>query len=147
MSNTGIQVERAGTPRKIVDGDRAVTFVPLAIKRRGARTVLLPPAGAETAIPIPRHDLPLLKALGKAFYWQKLIDQGIAEDAAAIARQERLDRTWVSETLRLTLLAPDIVMAILDGRQPRTLSLQKVRRGVPIDWIEQHAQYDIVCHG
>ena len=144
MSATGIRIERAGTPRKIINGGRAVTFVPLTIKRRGARTVLLPPAGAEMTMPTPKHDLPLLKALGKAFHWQKLIDQGVVEDAAAIARRERLDRTWVNETLRLTLLAPDIVTAILDGRQPRTLSLQTVRRGVPIDWTEQRAQYDVV---
>ncbi len=143
MRKPVIHIERVGLARRFVDGDRTVTFVPLAIKRRGVRTLLLPPTGGETAMPKPRHDLPLLKALGKAFYWQKLIDQGAVEDAAAIARQERLDRTWVNETLRLTLLAPEIVVAILDGRQPRTLSLQTVRRGVPVDWAEQRAQYDL----
>lgn len=141
MTKSGKRIERSGDPRKILDGDRAVTFVPLAIKRRGGRTVLLPPAGADTAAPMPRHDLPLLKALGKAFHWQRQIDEGVVEDAAAIAKRERLDRTWVNETLRLTLLAPDLVTAIVEGRQPRTLSLQAVRRGVPVDWVEQRAQY------
>lgn len=143
MNKTGIHIEHTGMPRKFVDGDRTVTFVPLVIKRRGVRKLLLPPTDTATAMPKPRHDLPLLKALGKAFHWQKLIDLGVVEDAAAIARQERLDRTWVNETLRLTLLAPEIVTAILDGRQPRTLSLQSVRRGVPVDWAEQRTQYDL----
>lgn len=143
MNKMGIHIERTGMPRKFVDGDRTVTFVPLTVKRRGVRKLLLPPTDTATAMPKPRHDLPLLKALGKAFHWQKLIDQGAVEDAAAIARQERLDRTWVNETLRLTLLAPEIVVAILDGRQPRTLSLQTVRRGVPVDWAEQRTQYDL----
>lgn len=143
MSRAGISIERTGIARKIVGGDQAVTFVPLAIKRRGGRTMLLPPPDSGSALQVSRHDLPLLKALGKAFYWQKLIDQSIVEDAAAIARRERLDRTWVNETLRLTLLAPDIVTAIVDGRQPRTLSLQAVRQSVPTDWAAQRALYEV----
>lgn len=58
-------------------------------------------------------------------------------DTTELARREKLDKTFVNETLRFALLAPEIVETILGGRQPRTLTLQDLRRRVPDDWVEQ----------
>jgi hypothetical protein len=62
-------------------------------------------------------DPALLKALGRAFRWKRLLDDGTYASVSDIARAEKLDRTYVGDVLRLTLLAPDIVEAIVEGRQ------------------------------
>jgi hypothetical protein len=82
----------------------------------------------------------MIRTIGKAFYWQKLLDSGEVANATDLARQLKLEPGWVAEVLRLTRLAPDIVQAILDGRQPRHLNLHAIRgrqADVPVDWDEQ----------
>lgn len=71
-------------------------------------------------------------AFGKAFQWQELIDQGVCGSPKDVAKRENAEVTHVYRLMRLTLLAPDIVEAILDGKQPRTLTLQNVVRGFPV---------------
>ena len=136
-------VKQTGDATRLIRDNRLVTHVPLTIKRRGARKVLVAPTGA-AALPTtaPTHaDPPLVVALGRAFYWQKLIDKGRAADADALAKQLGIDRTVVKETLRFTLLAPDIVRAILAGTQPRTFTLQRLRERVAVDWVEQGVEF------
>ncbi|MFZ5557218.1 MAG: hypothetical protein ACOZDY_10945, partial [Pseudomonadota bacterium] len=85
-------------------------------------------------------DAPMIKTLGKAFYWKRLLEEGRYPTTTDLARALKLEPGWVAEVLRLTLLAPDIVEAILDGRQPRHLNLQTLRGRhdlLPRDWAEQ----------
>jgi hypothetical protein len=92
----------------------------------------------------------LIRTLGKAFYWQKLIDTGEAANASELARRFKLEQGWVSEVLRMTQLAPDIVRAILEGRQPRHLNLHSMRgrqAEVPLDWDEQRVLFEFVGSG
>jgi hypothetical protein len=117
-----------------------VTFVPLTIKRRHTRKLLIAPPGQEDAKVRSSFDLPMIRTIGKAFYWQKLLDSGEVANATELARQLKLEPGWVAEVMRLTRLAPDIVQAVLDGRQPRHLNLHAVRgrqADVPVDWDEQ----------
>ncbi len=87
--------------------------LPLAIRRRGWRKVVESPDGA--VLPTaPRHvatnaDPALLKGLGRAFRWKRLLDAGTYASMSDVARAEKLDRTYVGDVLRLTLLAPEIV--------------------------------------
>ena len=108
------------------------TFVPFVYKRRGverlAQTVTL------------AHDTPFLVGLGRAFYWQSLLDTGAMASGSAIARAEGLDPSTVNELLRLTLLAPDIIEQLMAGRQPRRLTLMWFQRNpLPVDWLAQRA--------
>ncbi len=80
---------------------------------RENRTLLLRPE--EATAPKPRLDLTLVCMLGKSFYWQQRLDEGKVKDVIELAKQEKLDRSWINETLRLIFLAPDIVEAILRG--------------------------------
>lgn len=140
---TKTTVVQTGEATRSIQDNRLVTHVPLAIKRRGARKVLVAPS-ATPALPsaAPTYsDPPLVIALGRAFYWQRLIEDGEVADADALAKRDRLDRTVVKETLRFTLLAPDIVRAILAGEQPRTFTLQRLRERVPADWVVQRAEF------
>ncbi len=121
-------------------GAKLTTFIPVRIKRHGGRKVVIPAAAGDK---MPEHDAPILTALSKAFHWQRLIDEGIVKSGSDIARQEGLNQSTVNELLRLALLSPDVVRGILDGHQPKTLSLIWLKNNLlPPDWDEQHALFD-----
>ncbi|MFZ5581023.1 MAG: hypothetical protein ACOZCK_00010 [Pseudomonadota bacterium] len=135
-----IEISVSGPSREYQSQGSAVTFVPLTIKRRHTRKLLIAPPGQEDAKVRSSFDFPMIRTIGKAFYWQKLLDSGEVANATELARQLKLEPGWVAEVLRLTRLAPDIVQAILDGRQPRHLNLHAIRgrqADVPVDWEEQ----------
>ena len=121
--------------------DTVTVRVPLAIRKRGGRKVVVSPDGS--VLPTaPRHvatnaDPSLLKALGRAFRWKRLLDDGTYASVSDIARVEKIDRGYAGSVLRLTLLAPDLIEAILDGRQPPRLGLRKLLSGVADCWSEQ----------
>lgn len=140
-------VTPTGQPRQFETMGRSVTFVPLVIKRRHRSRLIVPPAGANAVKVTTAFDLPLIRTLGKAFYWQRMIDTGEVANASELARSLKLEVGWVCEVLRMTRLAPDIIRAILDGRQPRHLNLHAMRgrQGeVPLDWDEQRALFGLV---
>jgi ABC-type nitrate/sulfonate/bicarbonate transport system substrate-binding protein len=86
-------------------------------------------------------DRTLVKALARAWRWQKLLDDGVYGSIAEMADKEGINRSYLSRTLRLSLLAPDIVEAILDGTQPATLQLSDLEGPFPIDWEQQRAAF------
>ena len=121
--------------------DTVTVRVPLAIRKRAGRKVVVSPDGS--VLPTaPRHmatnaDPALLKALGRAFRWKRLLDEGAYASISDIARAAKLDRTYVGDVLRLTLLAPEIVKAILEGRQEEGVTLPVVMDGLPVEWHQQ----------
>lgn len=113
--------------------------VPLKIRRRpGRKTVVTPVAeeGGDAAIQT-RADPALVKALARAFRYQKLLDQGRYGSISETAEAERIERGYLGSLLRLTLLAPEIVQDILDGRAPPDLSLPRLLNPFPASWSEQ----------
>ena len=85
-------------------------------KRRGGRKVIIAPDGGDAWAPAkPRPDETLIRALARAHRWKRLLEEGTYRSAAEIAEAEGVTRSFVNRLLRLTLLAPDIVEAILDG--------------------------------
>jgi hypothetical protein len=91
----------------------------------------------------PVHDTTLLTGLGRAFYWQQLLDSGRMQSGSDIARAEGLHPSVPNELLRLTLLAPDIIDRLMSGRQPRQMILMWFQRhSLPVDW---EAQRQIVA--
>lgn len=119
--------------------------VPLTIRRRGGRKMIISPdgvaapAGARTPgdVAVTRGDPALVKALARAFRWQRMLETGAACSVSDIARQEKLNTSYVSRVLRLTLLAPDIVEAVLDGRQAPGMMLQRLLEPFPVEWDRQ----------
>ena len=110
--------------------DDLETFVPLVFKRRGVQRL--------AATMAPAHDTTFLRGLGRAFYWQHLLDTGVMKDGSDIARHEGLHGSTVTELMRLTLLAPDIIEQLMAGRQPRRLTLMWFQRNrLPVDWPTQ----------
>ena len=110
----------------------------MAIRKRGGRKLVVLPVGTEPWAPSrPRIDNTLLRAVVQAFHWKQQLDSGQFTTISELAAAEKLDRSFVSHTLRLTLLAPDLVEAILDGKQPRTVELQPLMRRLPGEWVRQ----------
>ena len=107
-------------------------------KRRGGRKVIIAPDGGDAWAPAkPRPDETLIRALARAHRWKRMLEEGRYRSAAEIAEAEGVTRSFVNRLLRLTLLAPDIVEAILDGRQPKGMQLEELTGKLPSAWEEQ----------
>ena len=135
-----VRIDIGGDARNYTTGQQRVTVVPLTIRRKQNRKVMIPPAGDDSILGTGGHDLPMIRMLGKAFYWQRLLDEGRYPTANDLARSLKLEPGWVAEVLRLTTLAPDIIESVLEGRQPRDLNLHTLRGRrdqLPRDWGEQ----------
>ena len=93
----------------------------MRLQRRGGRKLIMTPEGAAVPTPKPRRDETLIKALVRAHRWRRRIESGQAKSITDLAEQEGVTDAYVCRLLPLTCLAPDIVEAILDGRQPKGL--------------------------
>jgi hypothetical protein len=98
------------------DGNTITVFVPVTWRRRAGRKVIVAPAGSNDWAPPPKIGGALVKALARAHRWRRLLESGEYGTLAELADAERIGRSYVCRVLRLTLLAPDIVERILDGR-------------------------------
>jgi hypothetical protein len=112
--------------------------VPFAIRKRGGRTLVITPDGVSSApAPRTRIDGALLKALARGFRWRKLLEKGDFATIEEIAVAENINPSYVSRLLRMTLLAPEIVEAILAGRQPEGLTMSRAIRPFALEWQRQ----------
>ena len=112
--------------------------VPLTIRRRpGRKTLVSLGFGADGGRIAPKADPALVKALARAFRYQKLLDERRYAIISEMAAGERIERGYLGTLLRLTLLAPDLVEAILNGRQPEGVTLPALLEGVPVGWAHQ----------
>ena len=109
--------------------------IPVNLRRVGQEKRLI--IAAHT--PAINHDPVLIAAVAKAHRWFEMLKSGEVQTMGALARAEKVQRTYITSLLPLALLAPDITEAILEGRQPVDLSLQRFRSIVPlpIEWSEQ----------
>ena len=110
--------------------------VPFRIVKRGGRKEMQMPEGAAQA---RRTDSTLIKALARAFRWKRMLESGEFTSISELAEREGIAFTYMARLMRLSLLAPDIVDAIMDGRQPATVTLGKLMDPFPLDWDEQRA--------
>jgi len=112
--------------------------VPLTVRRRsGRKTMVSLGFGAEGGRIATKADPALVKALARAFRYQKLLDEGRYASISEMATAEKIERGYLGTLLRLTLLAPEMVEAILNGRQPERVTLPWLLVGVAVAWGEQ----------
>jgi hypothetical protein len=117
------------------DGSTITVFVPMAWHRRGGRKVIVVPAGCDNWAPPLKIDRALVKALARAHRWRRLLEEGRFGTLAEVADAERISRSYLCRVMRLTLLAPDIVERILDGRPTRGLA--PLLKPFPVEWERQ----------
>jgi hypothetical protein len=125
-----------------VEQDGQVIRIPMSFKRRGGRKEIIVPEGlpATPRSKSPTQE-PLVVALGRAHHWQELIDSGRYATITDLAAALEVDRAYASRMLRLTLLAPDIIEAILRGAEPSGLSLARLTGRLPLLWTEQRERF------
>ena len=105
--------------------------VPFRVVKRGGRKELQLPNGAS---PPRRTDNTLVKALARAFRWKRLLESGEYATIAELAKREGIASSYLTRVLRLTLLAPDVVEAMLDGRLGPAVTLARVFEPLPVEW-------------
>ena len=112
--------------------DTITVHVSFRIVKRGGRKEMQLPAGAAQ---LRRTDNTLVKALARAFRWKRMLETGEFTTIAELAAREGIAPTYMSRVLRLTLLAPDIVEAILDGTQAPEVTLARALEPFPAGWL------------
>src|SRR5512134_2278005 len=124
------------------DGSTITIRIPMTFKRHGRRKVIIAPDGGDAWAPAkPRSDETLIRALARAHRWKRLLEKGRHRSASEIAEAEAITRSFMNRLLRLTLLAPDIQEAILDGRQPKGMQLEELTELMPNAWEQQHQRF------
>ena len=108
--------------------------VPFRIVKRGGRKEMQLPHGVR---PDRKADNTLVKALARAFRWKHLLESGEFATVSELAEREGIAPSYVTRVLRLTLLAPDIVEAILDGKQGPEVTLAQMLNSSTVEWMEQ----------
>ena len=118
--------------------ETVTVHVPFRLLKRGGRKEMQLPDGASSTSKI---DNTLVKALARAFRWKRMLESGDFTTIAELAEREGIAPSYMTRVMRLTLLAPETVEVILDGRQEPKVTLARLMSYFPVDWEEQRAQY------
>jgi hypothetical protein len=117
------------------DKTTITVHVPMTFIVRGGRKTIL--SDATPAPPQPRIDNALLKAIARAHRWRRKIEGGEYASITELAKAEGVNQSYACRILRLTLLAPAIVVEILNGRKSSDLMLKQLTKLFPVRWDEQ----------
>jgi hypothetical protein len=133
-----IQVGKFGRPTLSKDGRTITVHIPVTLRLQGDRKQVVTPAGVAPWVPTPtRVDNAMIKALVRAHRWRDMLESGNHATVRDLAKAEAIDEVYLGRVLRLTLLAPDIVEAILAGTQPAALELHDLLKPFPVEWTKQ----------
>ena len=125
------------------DGRSVTVQVPLSLRRRGGPKQVVSPDSASAWAPRPaRVDSTLVKALARAHRWQGMLESGEYGSIEELARAEQINPSYLARVLRLTLLTPEVVESILDGRHdPERITLAQLMRPFPAAWDDQQRSF------
>jgi hypothetical protein len=126
------------------DGATISVRVPIAIRKRGGRKVVLAPDGTRQepeTLRCQQVDNAMVKAIARAFRWRELLEDGSYGTITELAAAEQIDHSYVGRIMRLTLLAPDIVETIVAGRQSEAITLTDLMQAAPPEWEKQRAVF------
>jgi hypothetical protein len=121
------------------DGLTATVSIAATFLQRGGRKQILTPPGAAPWSPAPRVDTALVKAVVRAHRWRNMLEGGDYASSAELAKAEKVNDSYLSRILRLTLIAPELIETILTGRQPSTLQLDDLLKPLPAKWSQQNS--------
>ncbi len=125
---------------RILKEKTLTVVIPLRIKLRGGRKTMV--TNGVMALE-GRQDITLIKAVARAFRWRGMLESGAFTTINELAAAEKINPSYVSRVLRLTLLVPEMVEAILDGRQPKGVTLPGLLEGVPVGWVQQRSPFAV----
>ena len=128
------------------DGGSLTVRMPLTFPKHGGRKRVVAPDGSEGWTAPRQHvDTTVLKALARAHRWQRMLESGAFANVGELATAERINASYLSRVLRLTILAPEIVEAILDRRQLAETTLALLMKPFPVEWDRQHGAFRLIA--
>jgi len=137
-----ITIGQFGRPTLSRDGRTMVVSIPISLRRQAGRKQVVTPADAAPRMPPPsRVDSTIVKALVRAHRWRSMLESKVYPTVRDLAKAEHINESYLGRVLRLTLLAPTIIEALLSGRQPPRLELADLLKSFPVEWDEQLAQF------
>ena len=122
---------------RVLDNGNVLVTIPIVLRQRARRRRMIFEENNS-----PELD-PLVSHIACAFRWQALIDSGVYQNTIDLAKAVGRDKAYVSRTLRLTLLAPEIVHAILAGTLKKSIPQRRFRQEFPVRWSEQKKFFGI----
>jgi site-specific DNA recombinase len=129
----------AGIPRSTNANDTICLTIEAKRKRYGGGVYLVVPPNSSAAV---RHLRPaLIKAVVRGHAWHRKVLDGEVADMRSLAREAELTPHYVRNVFACAFLAPDIVEAILEGRQPLALKFEHLYKHIPLSWAEQRRQF------
>jgi hypothetical protein len=132
-------------PRTRANDDGSITVhIPIAFKKHGGKKYIISPGTIAEEYQPRTERSSILKALAQAFHWKGMIDRGEVSSLTELAAKLKMNESYTSRVFRLTLLAPEIIEAILGGRLPKHLTLRDFLKPFPIDW---NGQRKCFMHG
>jgi hypothetical protein len=133
-----MQVGQFGRPMLSKDGRTITVRIPITLRHQGGRKQVVTPAGATPWIPAPsRVDNTMVKAIVPAHRWRDMLESGDYATVRDLAKAEAINESYLGRVLRLTLLSPTLIEAILEGRQAATLELDDLLKQFPVEWDRQ----------
>lgn len=137
-STATMKAGQFGHPTLSKDGRTMTVHIPITLRHQGGRKQVVVPAGATPWIPTPSHvDNTIVKAIVRAYRWRDMLESGRYATVRDLAKAETINESYLGRILRLTLLSPTIIEAILEGRQPATLELDDLLKQFPVEWDKQ----------
>lgn len=116
--------------------------IPVTFRKQGGRKQIVAPPGSTPWLrPATRIDSTMVKAIVRAYRWREMLEAGKYSTVRELANAEKINESYVSRVLRLTLLSPAIVEAILEGRQPAWLEIEDLLKPMPVEWPKQIASW------
>ena len=133
----------------VTDNGNLQIHIPMLIRRMRGRKQVIVPQALDGEIPEAAEPIQaaVVQALARAFFWAEILESGQVRSISELARNLEVDGSYVTRILKLTALAPDIVMALINGEEPEGLSLAKLIRTFPENWCEQRALFGFENNG
>ena len=126
----------------LVSGEDGVLIrIPMRLKKRGGRKEVIVPDGLRERMNKPDYDEPFVIAIARAHAWQEMLDSGKYRSIREMAGSLGICDTYMSRLIRFTILAPDIIETMLDGREPYGFSQTKLTGAIPGEWEEQRKRW------
>jgi hypothetical protein len=116
--------------------DTVRVAIPLTIRRRNGRPRVLPPEKVADDRKVRAQDLHILRALGRAWAWRRNRARGEMATVGDIAKIEGVTDRFVSRTMRLAYLSPDVLERLVVGREPPSESVNQLIEATNLPWTE-----------
>ena len=129
------------------EGASLTVRVPLTFRKCGGRKLVIAPQGCGSeswTLPRTRLDNTLVKAIARAHRWKRMLESGEFVTVQELANAEKINPSYLSRILRLTLLTPDIVESVLNGQQPVGLQLDVMLLPFPVEWHRQKELFRLI---